>query len=588
MSVHIAADVRQDATWSVVDEVGVDYAPANGRSEGEALQYPAYAEVLEDGSWLIVDELAQGKGLPVRAECRTLCVDAGSATVFDSREWGMPDAYGVGFGPGVFAVLRRTLWEIWLVSRRGMVIQKAGLAAVSKRMPRTLSRTDADTLLVTFVDRVGEVDIAEVDRGGRLRWLLPSSQTRLGCPGPVQLLESGNLLLADEYLHVAREVDREGRTVWEYGTPGDPSAEPGYLSGPKSARAAAGGRRVITDSRNHRVVSLGPGGGMAVVRPARSDLTQPSFAELLPDGHYLVCDAGNRRVVEWDRQGEVVREFGAGLATRRTFSFPRSVEVCGDGATLVCDTANDRVVEVAAGSVRELPFGGVPGLFWPRSARKSPTGTYVIADGRNSRILEVSGDGRVLREVTAVDLDGGLRLGDPHDVRVQAEDRLLVVDPAHDVVMEIDWSGRVYRSIGRGTEVRLKDPHSAQPARDGTLLITDTGNDRVVVVDERGRVRRCVEAFRDGASVHRFHRPRYAVETEAGTLVVADTGNNRVLGGKRDGSLLWELAAVVGSRNPFLSQPRWVCPVGEGELLVCDHYHHRVLHLTRRECLTRN
>lgn len=576
----IIADGISSTAWTLVREFGLEYAAAQASHAGETLHHPVYAARTPDGSRFIVDELGVEKSIPVRAECRTIRVGEDGAVLFDSREAGFPDGYGQVLDDGSIALLRRMLWEIWIVSPRGRVVQKLGLSTVSKRLPRTLSWTHRNTFLITFVDRVFEVDVAEVDRTGAILWRLPNRERVVGCPGGVQLLTGDNLLFADEFRHAAVEIDRAGKPVWEYGGRDRPSSDEGSLAAPKSVRRSAG-ECLIADSRNHRVLSLTAGAASRVIRPKGFDWVSPSFADRLADGGYLVCDAGNRTVVELDQQGTVTWQFGEPVAVRRHLSFPRSVEVCPDGAMLVADTAQNRLVEVADGDTREVPFRDRPGLFWPRCARTSPAGTYLVADGRNSRVLEVSRGGDVLHEFARLDMEGGLNLGDPHDVRLLENGHLLLVDPGIHAVVETDWSGHVYRAVGRDGQVTLKDPHSAQAVPDGTLLIADTGQNRVVCVDREGRLVQVHDHFRDGTACYFLHGPRYAEVSEEGLLVVADTGNNRVLAARSAGELVWELSAIRGSRLPFLNQPRWTHLLGRDELLISDHYHHRILHVQR-------
>jgi hypothetical protein len=58
-----------------------------------------------------------------------------------------------------------------------------------------------------------------------------------------------------------------------------------------------------------------------------------------------------------------------------------------------------------------------------------------------------------------------------------------------------------------------------------------------------------------------------------------DTANNRVLAANADGQLVWLLSAVPDSPISTLDQPRWAHLLARNEVLICDHYNHRILHL---------
>ncbi len=87
--------------------------------------------------------------------------------------------------------------------------------------------------------------------------------------------------------------------------------------------------------------------------------------------------------------------------------------------------------------------------------------------------------------------------------------------------------------------------------------------------------------MRSNACRFRLHQPRYVEVSQDGTMAIADTGNNRVLAATLAGDFLWEFSHVPNSRRPFLNQPRWVSLVSRNEVVVCDHFHHRILHVKR-------
>ena len=163
----------------------------------------------------------------------------------------------------------------------------------------------------------------------------------------------------------------------------------------------------------------------------------------------LICDAGNTRVVELDPDGRVAWQYGDATVGRHWFSFPRSVEYSDPDTYLVADTANDRVVRVRDSEVHIWPTPGAAQLFWPRCARLTPAGSLLVADGRNSRVIELSTTGQILNELRHLDLEGGLPLRDPHDVQLLADDTLLLVDASLDLVAAVNWAGQVLWSGAR-------------------------------------------------------------------------------------------------------------------------------------------
>lgn len=575
--------------WSLVTEAGVECGERLRCGIETRLTFPSYAAKADDGSYLISEELGIEKQVPFRFECRTLRVGPKGSILFDSMvDGGMLDGFGCLLPDGSIAIVRRTIWELWIISPEGQNIGRIDLSSFSKRIPRYATPTERGTLLVVFYTRSREVDIVEMDRQGNLLWYYPTHRDALGIVGSVELTPRDTLLLADPFCHVVKEVTRSGDVVWQHGKSGDPSRTGARLAGPCSARRFDDRHILVTDSRNHRVLVISRQGEACELsrRDSAGDTIwcDPVYATGLKDGHYLVCDTGNARVVELNPQGDVIWQYGQRVNPRRTLSYPRSVEYIDQDRYLIADTAHDRVVELVHGELRPVSCHVEPPLFWPRCVRKLPNAGLLIADSRNGRILEVSESGMVVRQLTEMRLDKSHALLDPHDVRMLPNGNLLVTDSSHDLVVETSWSGQVHRVIGAHTGVPLDDPHSAQYLSDGGLLIADTGHHRLVVVDKRGFVTEEIRYLRHSDGIFKLHLPRYAEIGDHGQMVIADTGNNRILASTPSGDFLWKFDTVPGSAMPLLSQPRWATWINEQEILVCDHFHHRIIHVRRDTC----
>jgi hypothetical protein len=392
-------------------------------------------------------------------------------------------------------------------------------------------------------------------------------------------LRNNHLLVADEFHHMVMELSRDGHALWSYGRRDYPSFEAGCLANPKAACGTGEGSRLIADTHNHRVLHVSPDGLVDEIRTQDGDLCSPTFVKYLGNRNLLICDGGNRRVLQIDEHGHTVWQYGQTLGRSRSFSFPRSVQLL-EQSYLVADTANNRVVEVGDGGIRNVCTRESSGLFWPRCARRLASGSYLIADARNSRIIEVSRQGKIIKELGKADLPRDIGLRDPHDVRLLKNGHLLLVDASANVVLECDWSGKIYRIVGGPDgHLTLSDPHSAQGLADGHTLICDTLNNRVIQIDEAGAVVLELEALRAGDEYLRLFRPRYVEYAPDGTIVIADSDNNRILAASLAGELLWELKHIPDSPLKSIHRPRWVHAISRNELIVSDHLNHRIIHL---------
>jgi hypothetical protein len=567
--------------WTLLVERGIDFA-ATARNQESRLSFPSFAQRDRDGSYLIVDELGVEKQVPFRFGCRTIRVDTASNILFDTSGLGIDDGVGCLMDEGSMAILRRTTWELLIVSPAGDITECFDMATFSKRMPRFVRWTPRQTFMLVFFNRSRDIDVVEVDRQGRLLWYLSSSVHSVGIVGSVQWLPSDTLLIADPFRHVAVELDRQGHTVWQFGETDNPAGIRARLANPGSALCLADGRRLIADTRNHRILAVDPDGTALPIEIREECLTDPTYADETEHGHYLICDTGNRRVVELDRQGNVVWQYGQTIASRRHLSYPRSVALTGSDRYLVADTAHDRVVEIVGGVVRERACLAEPALFWPRCVRALPGGSLLIADSRNGRILETSPDGGVINQLTHIRIEQELELKDPHDVHLLASGHLLITDSPRGLIVEADWEGNVFRVIGDKGGIDLSDPHSAQALDDHRIIISDTGNHRILIVGRDGTCLQELEAIYGDSCCYRLRFPRY-VEVIDGTMVIADTGNNRVLAATAEGRIIWEFSTVPTSPLSNLNQPRWAKLVDRNEVVICDHFHHRLLHVKREE-----
>ena len=572
-----------EAHWSLVREVGIEYLPSAQQSSDDMLRFPVYAERGADGTYLIVDDLSIGKYLTHSTRCRTVRVNADGAVLFDSSEFGKPDGYGCFMDNGRIALIARSGSELTIVSNGGAVEKKIDLSSFSKGLPRLVRWTWKNTFLIAFLIRTGHIDIIEITPSARLVWYMPRSRTlEIGFVGSIELLRNDHVLLIDELHHVALEISRSGRTVWAYGRRDRPSLALDCLANPKAVCDGGDGSRLIADTRNHRILRIATDGSVGELRAADANFCSPSFVARSGDQRFLLCDAGNRRVIEINAAGLTTWQYGPGLGNGRWFSFPRSVEIF-EGGYLVADTANDRVVHMSGGEPRELCSKATSDLFWPRCARSLVSGSLLIADGRNSRIIEVSRDGAILKELGSTDVPPDLELRDPHDVTVLESGHLMLVDPPANRVIECSWSGEIYRVLGGGDgSVELSDPHSVQPLPDGHVLISDTRNNRIIRLDKKGSVVKIFEAFRSDSGFLRFFRPRHVELAPDGSMVVADSDNNRISAATLNGELLWTLTQIPESPLPYINQPRWVHAPSSDEILISDHHHHRIVHLRRR------
>lgn len=170
---------------------------------------------------------------------------------------------------------------------------------------------------------------------------------------------------------------------------------------------------LVADERGNRIAMLDRKGEV-VWRYGRSKgetLSKPRIAHFTPEGHVLIADTGQQRLLKVNLKKETVWEFAyasQGLQARAN-ARPSYVHAGASGNVLLTDTGNRKVMEIDKDGKIVWDFGGKlgfslnmqhqlikPELFMPVSALEIAPGHYLIADQGNGRILELTRKGKLL------------------------------------------------------------------------------------------------------------------------------------------------------------------------------------------------
>ena len=145
-------------------------------------------------------------------------------------------------------------------------------------------------------------------------------------------------------------VDPSGKIIWQYGQFGVAGSGPNQLNAPVQATWTPHRTVFITDQANQRVIEvsvkttkiLWQYGQTGVAGSGFDQLNNPNSAELLDNGNVLIADESNNRVIEVDRNHNIVATFTAG----GTVSGVAFASRLPNGRTLISDANNNRAVIV--------------------------------------------------------------------------------------------------------------------------------------------------------------------------------------------------------------------------------------------------
>lgn len=286
--------------------------------------------------------------------------------------------------------------------------------------------------------------------------------------------KDGDILIADQFNNRVIEVKpNTHEIVWQFG---DGSNIPGRHSvvgvndaqkvGPFTLIAGTGIPPGGTpDCPNgcpdNRVMLVNPGrqivwqyGKAGVTGSGPDELNTPVQNTWLPNGHVLITDQGNQRVIEVTRKKKIVWQYGttgtAGCGDNQ-LNNPNSAELLANGDILMADESNNRVIEVNRQLQIVWSYGSCTGseLSGAAFASRLPNDNTLITDSNNNRILEVDMSGNVVFTYYTNTQPGSIANPLPtRAVRLQ-NGNTLISNQFDDQVIEIDPNGNIVFSQGQ-------------------------------------------------------------------------------------------------------------------------------------------
>jgi outer membrane protein assembly factor BamB len=229
-------------------------------------------------------------------------------------------------------------------------------------------------------------------------------------------------------------VDQQGKIVWQYGQAGVTGSGPDQLNTPVQATALPDdGHFLITDQGNERVIEVNKAhkilwqyGQTGVIGSGPDQLSNPNSAELLANGHILIADENNNRVIEVTRDHQIVATFtDGGLVSGAAFA-----SRLANGDTLITDSNNNRALEVDSHDafvwqyVTNLRSGSYTNPL-PTRAVRLRNGDTLIADQFDDQVIEVTPAGSIVWSQGTIDTSnsepdpqGFNLLNAPYDAKV--------------------------------------------------------------------------------------------------------------------------------------------------------------------------
>jgi len=281
--------------------------------------------------------------------------------------------------------------------------------------------------------------------------------------------KAGNILISDRLNNRVIEVDRDGDILWQFGQGPNDVSENSPI-GVRDAQRVAIGTGVLTlitaagvtaglepacpsGCADNRVLLLDKNGTVVwqygtfgVTGNGYNQLNTPVQATWLPNGHVLITDQGNNRVIEVRRSDRaIVWEYDR-------LSSPSSAVLLKNGNTLIADSGNNRAIEVSHALKPLQVFtadGSLDGVGF--ASRLDINDHTLLTDTKHNRIVEVDSHDNI---VTGSDYFTNMEQGSnemplpSRGLRLDKKQRLLIADQFNHRVFIVTRSKDLFRSFG--------------------------------------------------------------------------------------------------------------------------------------------
>jgi DNA-binding beta-propeller fold protein YncE len=245
-------------------------------------------------------------------------------------------------------------------------------------------------------------------------------------------------------------------------------------------------------------------------------LSNPHDLKLSPDGKsLLVSDVGNNRVAILDAETLALKgAFGSDHQ-----SGTHDIDFDRRGRVYVADTHNNRVTVyemdgLKAKLVQELSDR----IRGPEGVLVHPNGHIYVA-GAWSHNLVAYDNGKVVSELKG--------LSSPHDVELAPNGDIWLADAGNDRMLLLSSDLKIKREL-RGALYNFNGVRYQDVLEDGTLIAADKNNHQVKVIAPSGNLVLVLGGNSAGKGPNLFRTPE-GVEVRGDIVWLSDSGNNRVV-----------------------------------------------------------
>lgn len=259
---------------------------------------PDQSEPTSDGLLLWVRHIDKGQ---------LACIDrSGNVLQLLDTEEGLLQPVAVHQNSAGLWVLDGGLNELQLLDPESLRLNRwfERWGELALEQPRDLVPAEGESF---WIVNGGKGTLIQLDSAGEI--LQQLSIGRL--PTSLQVLDNGNLLVSDLRQHTVSEYTTGGQEIWRYGTPRRFGREDNLLFAPEFARRLSNGHTLIADTGNSRVIEVALDGRIvwSLISAAGLNLPRPTKVLRLDNGHTLVEHSNRSQWLEVTSNQQAVWQY---------------------------------------------------------------------------------------------------------------------------------------------------------------------------------------------------------------------------------------------------------------------------------------
>jgi len=252
-----------------------------------------------------------------------------------------------------------------------------------------------------------------------------------------------------------------------------------------------------------------------------TNLDNPHDLKLTPDGkHLFVADVGNNRVAVLNPDTlEFITSFGEGHQ-----SGTHDIDFDRNGRAYIADTHNNRIaiyeIRTKAGTPSAKLVGEIgERIRGPEGVLVHPNGRLYVAGAWSNNVVAYESQ-KVVGELKG--------LSSPHDLELASDGNIWLADAGNDRMLLLSPDLKILRELS-GPPYDFNGVRYQDIMPDGTIIAADKNNHAIKIIGPAGQMRAVLgEENKPGKGPGRFKTPE-GVEIDRKTIWLSDSGNNRVV-----------------------------------------------------------